>query len=97
MNKYISDSRGILAIPLMAMFSSPVVPNIADVLSEKNGGIVIEDEVDVLYYQSAGITFAEENDLANQLLSFASKFISSQKPMDEDALRILEENLWDLV
>ena len=46
MNKYISDSRGILAIPLMAMFSSPVVPNIADVLSEKNGGIVIEDEVD---------------------------------------------------
>ena len=45
MNKYISDSRGILAIPLMAMFSSPVVPNIADVLSEKNGGIVIEDDI----------------------------------------------------
>lgn len=31
----------------------------------------------------------------DKLVSFANKFISEQKPLDEDAARILEEHLWD--
>lgn len=34
---------------------------------------------------------------ADTLVSFANKFISEQKPLDEDAARILEEHLWDCV
>lgn len=58
------------------------------------------ETVDLPHYSgdaSKGPDDAANRMMADKLVSFASKFISEQKPLDEDAARILEEHFWDCV
>lgn len=58
------------------------------------------ETVDLPHYSgdaSKGTDDATNRMMADKLVSFASKFISEQKPLDADAAGILEEHLWDCV
>lgn len=95
------DSMGVISIPLLSvatMIASPIPSDVFEYLEKnENGGISLIERIDDLTYRSAGITFNSEDELARQFIEFADKFISSQKELDDDDMRLLEEHFWDLV
>ena len=93
MNAIINDSLGVLNVPLLAV-SMTASQEPALVHCE---GIKYEYEFNANLYADAGISFVNENSSIETLVSFVTKFITEQKPLDEKSSRILEENLWDLV
>lgn len=96
MNNSITDSFG---IPLLAslMFGSVSDSSYIFNIEQTSDKISFIENSSRWFYNSVGITFNDENFYAQRLMSFAEKFISSQKSLDGDDMKLLEENLWDLV
>ena len=96
MNSSITDSFG---IPLLASLAfggvsdAPYTFNIEQI-SDK---ITFVENTNKWFYNSVGITFNDESFFAQRLMTFAEKFISNQKSLDSDDMKLLEDNLWDLV
>lgn len=95
MNNSITDSFGIPLLASLAFAGISDAPYSFNIeLSDK---ISFVENSSKWFYNSVGITFNDESLYAQRLMAFAEKFVSNQKSLDCDDMKLLEDNLWDLV
>lgn len=96
--KYIDTNKSLSFATIAAMSSFSAIMPTAVSNIEGSTKLVYEQVQEQNYLYNL-ISANQQQDLTyfKKLISFAEKFIESQRDLDEESQKILNENFWDLV